>query len=195
MRKIKRAIRKYLGMFLIVFGFSLMSFNVTITGAAIGVSQVFNWLFFVGLLSFISGGLLVGMSERKEEWRDLEKFIFGSVPRETSVDREAIRNSKPGVPVGTFHAPDFYVKRDTNHGEGYHCHLYRTKDDARTTIRICYDSRNVYIEEHGQGVPISSSKAAQFVENNSLEDIKRLLGSFNEKDLAKPTKKARVIKI
>jgi hypothetical protein len=109
------------------------------------------------------------------------------------VSADAIRNARQHVPAGTFYAPDFYLKRDSNHGDGYHAHLYRTKDDQRTTIRVCYDGQKVYVEEHGRGVPVSLDRAVEFIRNNSMHQVQAALGRFKPQELAKPTKKAKVI--
>lgn len=111
-----------------------------------------------------------------------------------AVSPSDIRSSRQGVPAGTFYAPDFYVTRDTNHnGMGYHCNLIRTKDDKRTSIRICYDGSRIYVEQHGSGVPVNLDRVVRFIEKNLVEDITKLLGRFKLEELAKPTAKARVI--
>jgi hypothetical protein len=99
------------------------------------------------------------------------------------------------VPDGTFFAKDFYPKKDRNHGDGYHDHLVRKKDDKRCAIRITFDGENVYVEEHGQGIRVNLDKTVSYIEANCLEDILSHLSGFKNSDLAKPTSKARKIKI
>lgn len=50
--------KKFFSVLLIVLGISLIGFKFSIGGAVIGSGEIFSWLFYVGLLSLVSGCII-----------------------------------------------------------------------------------------------------------------------------------------